>query len=143
LRRWVMLAVLVVSACAHQRPIDDPRDDTPLHARVALRCPPGNTKKPPGAVEAHRVKGDPMVPLSEDTMLRMHRRGYNKVTIHAELCIAPTGDVSCLDFGNGTRPREIAQTIVDAVQEWKYEPAKVNGENVTSCGELNFNYRIL
>ncbi len=142
MRRLLILPVLLACACAHQRPIDDPKDDTPLHARVALKCP-ALTELPPGAVDGHRVKGDPMVPLSEDTMVRMHRRGYNKVTIHAEVCITPSGDVSCLDFGSGTRPREIAQTIVDAVQEWKYAPATVNGESIATCGELHFNYTIL
>ena len=141
MRRSLILAVLL-PACAHAAPIDDPKDDAPLHARVALRCP-APAQPPAGAVEPHRVKGDPRVLLSESTMEHLHHRGYNKVTIHTQLCIDPTGAVSCLDFGAGTRPREIAQTIVDAVQEWKYEPARLNGQPVESCGELNFNYTIM
>jgi hypothetical protein len=64
LRRILILAVLL-PACAHAAPIDDPKDDAPLHARVALRCPALSKDPPPGATEGHRVKGTAAIPLSQ------------------------------------------------------------------------------
>ena len=141
MRRFFVLALL--PACAHAAPIDDPKSDAPLHARVALRCPaetPENSAK--NAQGGQRVQGSPMVPLSQDTLVRLHNRGYNRVTVVARVCEDPMGAVSCIDFGAGTRPREVAQTIVDAVQDWKYTPSTLNGQAIEACGMLTFNYKI-
>jgi len=141
LRRFLVLAVLL-SACAHAAPIDDPKDDAPLHARVALRCPALSKDPSPGAAEGHRVKGTAAIPLSQPTLERLMHKGYNRVTVVVHACVDPTGTVSCIDFGGDTRPREIAQTIVDSMQEWKYEPYRVNGEPVPVCQTVIFNYKI-
>jgi hypothetical protein len=143
-RRLLVLPV-ILSACAHspERPIDDPRDDAPLHARVALRCEPDGAKPPVGKVaEGRRLRGGPAVPLRQETLVRLHDHGYNRVTVRARICEDVTGAVSCIDFGDGTRPREVAQTIVDAVQEWKYEPSTLDGVPVATCGTVTFNYKI-
>jgi hypothetical protein len=62
--------------------------------------------------------------------------------VQVRTCVDPAGAISCIDFAGATRPREIAQTIVDAVQDWKYEPFQEHGAPVPACWQLTFNYRI-
>jgi hypothetical protein len=143
MRLALAAAAVLVAACTHAPPIDDPKDQAPVAAKVPLSCiAPVSGPQGPGFHEGRRVAGSRYVPLSDATLVRLRNRHYHRVSVRVETCVDATGAVSCLDFGSRPNPHEIVQTLVDALQEWKYEPATLDGKPVPVCFAVNFNYMI-
>jgi hypothetical protein len=144
MRCFVLAAMLsLAAACSRTNTPSAPVVDTPLAAHVPLRCESRRLDLPaPGSTGPRRTVGGPAVLLHESTLETLHARGIRKVSMRPHFCLDATGALECLDFMDQAEPHSVAQTIVDAVQEWKFEPYVVDGKGKEFCSQLAFNYKI-
>ncbi len=147
MRRFVLAAVVSLAATACSR-TNTPSAavavaDPPLEAQVPLRCASRRLDLPaPGSTGPRRTVGGPGVFLSEVTVESLHARGIHKVSMRPHFCLDASGALECLDFMDQAEPRSVAQTIVDAMQKWKFDPYVVGGKGQEYCSQLSFNYKI-
>jgi hypothetical protein len=137
----------LVAACSRTNtpsaPVEDRPADGPLAASVPLRCESRRLDTPaPGSTGPRRIVGSPAVSLHDATLRRLHARGIHHVSMTPHFCLDATGALTCLDFTGNEQARDVAQTIVDAVQAWKFEPYAVHGQGKPFCSQLTFNYTI-
>ena len=139
--------ILAAAGCAGTQ--DAPNEqlangaDTPLEARVPLQCLVGAGTPELMAKEApQRVSGTANIPLARSTIDRLASAGVRKLAVITVYCVDPQGQVSCIDFGGNDRPRDVAQTLIDALQAWRFGPFVRDGQPSGFCRTVTHHYKL-
>jgi hypothetical protein len=141
---FASLVSLVTAACTHTHAPATPIDTSAPEAHVPLRCESRRLDVPaPGSTEPRRVEGRPWeVRLSDATVVDLHSRRIERVSLRPHFCLDATGKLECIDFMDQAPPRSVAQDIVDAFEHWQVSPYLVAGAGHEFCTQLNLNYKI-
>jgi hypothetical protein len=81
----------------------------------------------PGLVPARVVRE---VPAQIPPVLQVSERGHQ---YHVSVCTAVDGHVTSLRLIAERQNPEVVGRILDALMQWKYQPAQLNGNPVPSC----------
>jgi hypothetical protein len=91
------------------------------------KAPPATPSNQGGLVPARLVK---QVPAVIPRVLQMSEKGKR---YHAAVCTDEKGNVISLRLVGDHHHPEIDARVLDALMDWKYEPARLNGNPVPSC----------
>ncbi len=103
---------------------------------------PTTSKLPKGMVFGERIVGTSLIQLHIGTLERLKGKGIHRVSPVAELCIDEQGTPLTVELKRSTGDKEGDATIHDAIAEWRYRPALMDGKPVRVCFQVLLNYTI-
>jgi TonB family protein len=148
LRVTVLIAMLVLFAAivalqlrSHQtRPSLATGKQRPVHA-IATALPPQSSVPGTQTSKGLAVKGAvaervlPDVPQSARTTI------WGTVEVRIRVTVDPSGDVSNATFDSPGVSKYFANLALQAARDWRFKPAQVDGQTVSSVWILRFQFR--
>ena len=95
-----------------------------------------------GAIEAHRIAGDPQIAAPDAVRTQMARTRKTQVRGDVKMCLGKDGRITSARVLRSTGYPEYDARLIDRMQSWRYEPYQVNGAAVPVCSVVTFIYRM-
>jgi TonB family protein len=116
----------------------EPAQELPPPAAAPPASTPPAGAAAPAESNAGSVKGAVAQRVMPDVLPSASRTIQGKVNVSVRVNVGSSGDVTDAGFESAGPSRYFARIAMDASKQWKFAPAKVNGQPVASTWTLHF-----
>lgn len=95
-----------------------------------------------GAIEAHRIAGDPQIAPPDAVRTQMARAQKTQVRGNVKMCLGKDGRLTSASILRSTGYPEYDDRLIDRMQSWRYAPYQKDGVAVPVCTVVTFIYRM-
>lgn len=95
-----------------------------------------------GAIEAHRIAGDPQIAAPDAVRTQMARAQKTQVRGDVKMCLGTDGRITSARILRSTGYPEYDARLIDRMQSWRYAPYQKNGVAVPVCSVVTFVFRM-